>query len=46
MSEEKIAGCKAGLLARFKKTAEEMKKELNFAAYLAFCGPSAIWSSL
>jgi hypothetical protein len=44
MSTDRMEKCVQGLCARFKKTADEMKAELNFAAVLVFCGASCVWS--
>jgi len=46
LNPEKMEKTAAGLCARFKKTPEEMKADLNFAAVMFFCGPSCIWSSM
>ena len=42
-NEERLADLTKRYFAA-KKTADEMKAELNFAAVLVFCGASCVWS--
>ena len=45
-SKEKVVAAVEGLCARFKKTPEELKKELYIAAYFMFCAPAPVWSAI